>query len=250
MKRFWVLLILIISFSASAQQSMYVAIKTGLSIRDKADVNGKVIDKIPYGTKITLLDNNEEMISIRTEGMFGYWRKVKYNNKTGYIIDSYLFPSPPPKATVKSMVDYFAQLSLPFGAKLVVKHGSMNNIEEGGWLLEKQLYKNGAEWHHFGGYEYGSDTYFLPNFTMQQAFQLIRMIPEFQDVWDSKAEYPATTKNIKKGEIEYQIKVEEEGMTEEPYIKRISIEYADGAVNNFELYIVDNQVVIFFGSGV
>jgi hypothetical protein len=148
------------------------------------------------------------------------------------------------------MKDYLAQLSLPFGAKLTVKSGTMNNIEDGGWMMQKQLYKNGGEWHHFSGYEYGSDTYFIPDFTIQQAFQLIRMIPEFEQVWTSKDEYPTTSKTIKKGEIDYVITVEEEGMTEEPYIKRITIEFGDGAVYSFEVYQVDNQVVIFYGSGV
>ncbi|MEP6700918.1 MAG: SH3 domain-containing protein [Bacteroidota bacterium] len=251
MRKFFLLSLVLASIGLAAQTGpFYVAAKTGLSIRDKADVNGKVLDKIPYGTKITLLDNNEELNTIRTEGLLGYWRKVKYNNKTGYIIDSYLFPSAPPKASVKDMRGYLAQMSLPFESKLVVKSGSLHNIEEGGWELQKQLYKNGAEWHKFLGYEYGSNTYFLPDFTMQQAFLLIRMIPEFEEVWGSKDEFPRASKTIKKGQIDYTIKVEQEDMTEEPWIKRISIEYADGAVYSFELFQLDNQIVIFYGSGV
>jgi uncharacterized protein YgiM (DUF1202 family) len=251
MKKIFLLTLIFVALESSAQnESWYVAIKTGLNIRDKAELAGKVIDRIPYGTKITLADNNEEMHTIRTEGMLGYWRKVQYNGKTGYIIDSYLFPVAPPKSTVKTLKEYMAQLSAPFGAKLVLKSGTMNNIEEGGWQLDKQLYKNGAEWHHFAGYEYGSDTYFLPGFTIKQAFQLVRMIPEFQQVWTSKDEFPSASRSLKKGEIDYQIKVELEEMTEEPWIKRISIEFADGAVYSFELYQIDNQVVIFYGGGV
>jgi hypothetical protein len=44
--------------------------------------------------------------------------------------------------------------------------------------------------------------------------------------------------------------VEKEMIGEFPWIKKISIEYEDGAVYNFEMYQVDNQLVIFFGSGV
>jgi hypothetical protein len=251
MKNSILAILVFISVTLSAQtHGGFVALKTGLNIRDKASTSGKVIDKIPYGTRVSFLETPEEPEMIRTEGMTGYWRKVTYNNKTGYIIDSYLFPVAPPKATVKKLKDYLVQLAPPFGAKLVVTSGKMNNVEEGGWELQKQLYKNGGEWHHFAGYEYGSDTYYLPDFTMQQAFQLIRMIPEFEKVWDVKDEFPTTSKTIKKGEIDYMVTVETEGMTEEPWIKRISIEYADGAVYSFELFMLDNQVVIFFGSGV
>ena len=251
MRNFLTAVLICISLGLTAQTSIfYVAAKSGLSIRDKPDVNGKVIEKIPYSTKITLTEDDQERASIKTEGMSGSWKKVKYNNKTGYIIDSYLFPFPPPKATVKDMRGYLSQLSAFFGSRLVVKSGNRNNIEEGGWEMQKQLYKNGAEWHKFLGYEYGSDTYFLPDFTTQQAFLLLRMIPEFKEVFGEKDVFPTEDKTFKKGENEYSIKIEKEMIGDEPWIKKISIEYADGAMYFFELYQVDNQLVIFFGSGV
>ena len=77
----------------------------------KTGAGAKVLDKIPYGTKITLIRQDEELKSITTEGITGYWQKVKYNNKTGYILDSYLFPWAPPKlATVKEMKNYLPRL--------------------------------------------------------------------------------------------------------------------------------------------
>ena len=95
---------LFLSLNLFAQTGVfYVAAKSGLSIREKPGANEKVIDKIPYGTKITLPQDDGEWISVRTEGMFGFWRKVKYNNKTGYIVGSYLFPVPPPKSTETTM---------------------------------------------------------------------------------------------------------------------------------------------------
>jgi hypothetical protein len=230
----------------------FVAAKTGLSIRDKPDANAKVIDKIPYGTKIVTLADESDPNPINTEGITGFWRKVKYNNKTGYIVGSYLFSYPPPKAAVKDMNAYLAQITIPFGAKLVTKSGTMHNIEEGGWEIDKQLYKNGAEWHQFLGYEYGSNTWFLPDFDMQQGFLLLRMIPEFKDVFGEKDVFPTENKTIKKGQIEYSIKVEKEdlGGGYPTMIKRINIEWADGALYFFEMYQIDNQLVVFLGSGV
>jgi len=134
-----------VSLSASAQQMdvpMYVAAKTGLSMREKPDANAKVLDKIPYGTKNFLIDEDGAWKDIITEGLTGYWRKVKFNNKSGYIVDSYLFPWPPPKlATVRKMKQYLAQVAAPFGQKLVTRSGTMAQLNESGWKLSKQFYK-------------------------------------------------------------------------------------------------------------
>jgi hypothetical protein len=252
MKRIILFLMLLSAFNAFAQQSgtLYVAAKTGLSMRERPDAEANVLEKIPYGTKISIIPVDEELKSIMTEGIEGYWQKVKYNNKTGYILDSYLFPWPPPKlATVKEMKNYFAQVAVPFGGKLVVKSGTMNNIEDGGWQVDKQLYKNGAEWHQFHGYEYGSNTYFLPNFSLQQGFLLLRMIPEFKEVFGEKEEFPTKTTTIKKGEVEYLIRVDK-WLEDSPFIQRIHIEFSPDASYIFDMYMMDNQLVIFYGSGV
>lgn len=257
MKKLVLLPLLIFSITVIAQQygTMYVAAKSGLSIREKQDAASKVLDKIPYGTKVTLLESDGEMKSIVAEGITGYWQKVKYNNKTGYILDSYLFPWPPPKlAAVKEMKQYLLQNTVPFGAKLVVKSGSMNNIEEMGWQVEKQLYKNGAEWHKHIGYESGTDTYFLPGFTIEQGFLLVRLIPEFKEVLGEKEEFPSESKTYKKGETEYILKVDKEVFGEGEYkftwIKRISLEFSPDASYIFEMFMLDNQLVISFGGGV
>lgn len=245
-----VLLFFAIAVNAQSDAIMYVAAKTGLSLREKPEAGSKVLEKITYGSKLILLNVDEEWVPIVTEGMNGYWRKVKFNNKTGYVVDSYLFNSPPPKlATVKDLKQYLAQITQPFGAKLVVKSGAMSQITEGGWELHKQLYKNGAEWHEGLGYEYGSDTYFIPNFTVQQGFLLLRLIPEFSNLFGEKDEYPLESKKIKKGEIEYDIKVDK--ITPESYwVDKITISYEDGAYYKLEMFQTDFQLVIVYSSGV
>jgi hypothetical protein len=249
MKPFILALLLGLSVFSFAQSNLYVAAKSGLSMRDKPDAKATVIGKIPYGTRISVA-YPEEIVNITTEGIVGAWGKVTYGGKTGYIVNAYLFPYAPPKATVKTMKEYLAQLSTPFGAKLVVRSGSMNNIEEGGWEIHKQLYKNGGEWHEMRGYEYGSNTYFIPEFNITQGFLLLRLIPEFSEVFGPQDEFPTKNKTVKKGEAEYDIKVETELLGDNTWYKKISVGYADGAVTSFEMYQVDNQLVIFMGSGV
>jgi hypothetical protein len=247
MKKLFVGAVVFYSMGVAAQESsMYVSAKAGLSIREKPDVNAKVLDKIPYGTNVVLKESSEEAKRVSTEGLTGYWKKVTYNNKTGYIVDTYLFHYAPPKAGVKTMKDYLAQLSAPFGSKLVVKSGN----EEMEMETHKQLFKNGGEWHEFQGYEYGSVTYFVPGFTVQQGFLLVRMIAEFNEAIGEKDEFPTKDRTFKKGEREYSIKVEKEQVTDVPWIKKISIEFESGAIYSFEMHEIDNQLVIYYGSGV
>jgi hypothetical protein len=247
MKNIFLCLMMLSSFILLAQDNArYVAAKTGLNIREKPDINAKVLDKIPYASKIILTETSEEAKKIISEGLTGYWRKVTYNNKTGYIIDSYLFPFAPPKAGLKTMKEYLLQLADPFGSELVTKGGN----EEVGYELHKQFYKNGAEHHQFQGYEYGSVTYFLPDLTMQEGFLLLRMLPEFSEVVGEKDVFPTSNKTFKKGETEYRIKVEKELISDVPWVKKISIEFEPAALYSFEMYQIDNQLVIFYGSGV
>ena len=255
-----ILLVAFIAFTLSAnaqlmQGTYFVAAKAGLSMREKADPSSKVLDKIPYGTKVTTIDEDSEWKEIITENLTGYWKKVKFNNKTGYIVDSYLLPWAPPKlATVKDLKQYLAQNALPAGSKVVTRSGTMNQITESGWELTKQVYKNGGEYHQFYAYEYGSDTYFFPGFNLQQGFILCRLIPEFKEVFGEKEEFPVTGKTYKKGEQEYEIKVirfNNDDTDKSPFtIEKIKISFEDGAYYEFEMYMQDNQLVIFFSGGV
>jgi hypothetical protein len=229
---------------------LYVAAKTGLNLREKPESAAKVIVKIPYGTAVTIEHAGEETKRVEVEGFTGYWKKVMHNNQTGYIIDAFLLPLPPPGNTINTLKEYFRQVSTPFGDSLKVFYGSTEYREEGGSQLVKQLYKNGSEWHEFTGYEYNSMSYFLPRFTMQQAFLLLRLIPEFNMFVDEKDPFMTSSKKIKKNGREYEYKVEKEVYGNTPWIERIKIAFEDGALYNFEMFQLDNQIVIFYGAGV
>jgi hypothetical protein len=241
---------LMLSFALQAQNYMfYVAAKTGLSIREKPEAGARVLDKIPYGTRITLLQQEEERVKIITEGMEGYWARVTYNNKTGYIVSSYLFPWAPPKgALVKEMKDYFKQVTVPFGALLKVKSGE-RRFDDSGWEIQKQFYKNGAEWHKHLGWEYSSNAYMLPGFGLEQGFLLMRLLPEFKDVFGEKDEFPTANKTFTKGEIEYRFTVTKNSMGEFSWVEKIRLEYEEGASYFMEMFMLDNQLVIIYGGG-
>jgi hypothetical protein len=249
--------IIVCTLPATAQlyDVFYTCAKSGLPLRELPSRTAKLIEKIPYGTKVTPIYSETDTMPLQpeqVEGMRGYWKKVRYNNKTGYIVDTYLLPWPPPKATTKEMKQYFSQVTSAFGNKLNISSGNMNNISEGGWRLTKQLYKNGAEWHQHQGYEYHADTYILPGFNLQQGFILLRLLPEFKDVFAADAAFPTENQTRKLEYGDYKITVERESQwfDNNPPLRRIVVQFEQGAYYSFEIFTLEGQLVISFGGGV
>ena len=237
---------------ANAQKAttMYVAIKSGLSIRDQPDDKAKVIGKIPYGTRLPLAAGATTEKRIITEGLYGYWTKVTFGQLTGFVVGSYLVSLPPPKAGVKTMKEYLLQLSPVFGAPLIVKQGVIEDITSGGSVLKKQLYKNGASCHEYSMYEFNAETSFIPGLTTKEAFLLVRLLPDFADAVSDKDPFPLADKRYKRNDSEYDVKVEKEMIGDEPYIKKIHIEFSSGSANVLEIYDMDGEVAISYSSGV
>lgn len=229
---------------SSFAQDWYVAAKSGLSMRDKPDAKATVLEKISYGTKLTVI-YPDQFVEISTEGMVGYWAKTTYNGKTGYIVNSYLLPWIPPKATIKTMKEYFQQISIPAVAPFTFQNGDPDSLEGEFYIIKKHLYKNGAELHEEGFYESNNNNYFLPGFTMQQGFILARLIPEFKDVFSNADVFPKNDTTVKRGEKEIQIKVYKDG----DWINRITADYEEGAVYNFSMSVIGGQLMISFGGG-
>ena len=251
MKKLLLFFALFACIHLGAQENIqYVAIKGGLNLRENPNPSARVLGKISYGAKLSLLQSAEESTPMVAEGFNGTWKKVVYNDLSGYIFDAYLLPFPPPTGTVKTLKDYIAELTTKHGELLVVKNDSTTETDEISVVTSKQLYKNGAEWHKFLGYEYSSSTYFIPGISLQQGFLVVRLIPEFADYVSEKDPFITAGKKLKKGGREYEYLVDKETNGGFEWIKKISIGFEEGAIYSFELYQIDNQVVIFHGSGV
>ncbi len=108
MKKIIVTLVISFFYSFSfAQFTYYAAAKAGLSMREQPNTSAKVLEKIAYGEKLVTITDENQPVAIATEGFNAFWWKVKYNNKTGYIVNSYVLPMPPPKAGTKTVSDFF-----------------------------------------------------------------------------------------------------------------------------------------------
>jgi hypothetical protein len=254
MKQLLVLMAALLACAALAAQNndWYAAAKAGLSIREKPDAKAKVLDKIPYGEKVALsYGTNDSIINIVTEGLGGAWAKTTYKGKTGYVVNSYLFPAPPPKATVKTLKDYLKQLSPTAGPAVTRKRPEKMGDFEYSASLTKQLYKNGAELHAYFAYEYNSDTYFLPDFTIEQGFLLLRLLGEHPDAIGPADTFPHSNAKKKTKYDECTITVEKETYGEPVKVtKRLRYEWQEGAYYVLEFSLLDGQLVVVSSGGV
>ena len=83
-----IIVTLVISFFFScifSQFTYYAAAKAGLSMREQPNTSAKVLEKIAYGEKLVTVAGTDPAVAIAAKGFNGFWWKVKYNNKTGYI---------------------------------------------------------------------------------------------------------------------------------------------------------------------
>lgn len=237
--------------TAFAQYTYYAAAKAGLSMREQPNTSSKVLEKIAYGEKLITVADKDPMVAITTEGFSGFWWKVKYNNNTGYVVNSYVLPQAPPKTGTKTLQDYFAQVSVKNGSPLIIKKSDVALNEMGEASLTKQLYKNGMECHKAQGYEFGSDLYMLPGFTIEQCFLLVRLIGQYADLISDKDGFPSKNSTFKIDGGEKITEVEREKYDGKPGpVKKIKITSTQGALTEFEIFLLDTQAVIFWSSGV
>jgi len=250
MQKIFIVLFILIAFTAKAQTFYYAAAKTGISLRETPNTNAKLIDKIPYAEKVSTQVDSFPPKAIITEGFNGTWWKVKYNNKEGYVASNYLLPVPPPKAGIKTLKDYFAQISLTLGDPLVIKKSDPFLNEMGESTLTKQFFRNGMEWHETQAYESGSAVYVLPDFSVELSFLLLRILNQYPSLIGEKDAFPVKKTTTKNAEGEKIIDIEREDSDSRSPVKKIKITSTKGVVTEFESFTLDQQAVIFYSSGV
>jgi hypothetical protein len=250
MQKIFLILFICIAGTARSQTTYYAAAKTGISLREAPNANAKLIVKILYAEKVTTLLDTIPPKAIITEGFNGQWWKVKYGDKEGYVVSNYLLPVPPPKAGIKTLKDYFSQVSNTLGDPLVIKKSDAALNEMGESILTKQFFKNGMEWHETQGYEYGAEVYVLPSFSIAQSFLLLRILNQYPDLIGEKDAFPTKKIATTNAEGQKTIEVEREDGNSTSPIKKIKITNVTGVITDFEIFTLDEQAVIYYSSGV
>jgi uncharacterized protein YgiM (DUF1202 family) len=72
--------------------AMEVAVRPSLNLRSAAGLRGKIIGRIPYGKKLTIIDrlDDEDDSSVKGKKKKSKWYKVQYDGETGYVNSKYL----------------------------------------------------------------------------------------------------------------------------------------------------------------
>jgi Bacterial SH3 domain len=80
----------VFSTSYKPGDKLFVCSREGLSLRELAGTNGKIIDVVPYGAGLEVQPNSKPPIFFTSSNITGTWAKVKYQNKEGYVFDGFL----------------------------------------------------------------------------------------------------------------------------------------------------------------
>ena len=106
-------------------------------LRDVPAAGGKPLDKIPFGTELKPLGRGGQMGEV-IGGYRGFWLKVGYQGKTGWVFDGLLSSLNPPKAGER-LDRYFRRI-----AKIVKRQKRDESMEMTTQNTEEWLYSNGA----------------------------------------------------------------------------------------------------------
>ena len=94
--------VLILGFSFSfltgntnpEQEKSNVIAFSGLKMRSAPSTKAKVIDIIPFGESVSLIENTDSLLTV--EWLNGQWSKVNYQGMEGYVFDGFLTHLPIP----------------------------------------------------------------------------------------------------------------------------------------------------------
>lgn len=177
MTRFIILLLgfLMINSSSFAQiKTLNVFAPSGLSMRKSPKTSGQKTKSIPYGKQVIILENEKlgEFIELEELERFkikGYWKKVIYEQDTGYVFDGYLSDLPV-CGKVQYSTEFISDILVPVSKKYNLKyypHEPDSKITCG----YEQQFENGITIKEKGCNETGGETeIYLRNSTLQEAY--------------------------------------------------------------------------------
>ncbi len=242
-----------INTDTRAQEKYYATANPELSLRQDPGTQSPVLTKIPYGSLLVSVNANNDTGSYKqvvVGGLPGYWKKVKYKEATGYVIDAYLSPAAPPKAGTKDLPSYATQVSRTFGNKLTTGKAP-TQIAEGGEVVDRQLYQNGMVYTKVTGYEYMAETLQFPAANIATVYNLLRNIDEFGPVLKTNndlKEGEHTTKDSKGNVYTWKVAYEKENGVN--WLQSIKINWEEGGYYNLEVRALETEVIVTYSSGV
>lgn len=246
------LLLLLTTGSAFAQQTIYYAIASPeLSLRQAPGTQATVITKIPYGSKVKPVANDTASYQqVVIGGLPCFWKKVKYKEMTGYVVDAYLADMAPPRTGIKDLSSFAAKVSQPFGNKLT-KGKVPADIGEGEVSVSRQLYKNGMVYTSLTGYEYNAETLQFPEESIATVYNLLKNIDDFGPVLKTNPDLKEgehTTKDSKGTVYTWKVVYEKENGMQ--WLQSIKITWEEGGFYNLSIQALETDIVVTSSGGV
>ncbi|XDD45298.1 hypothetical protein AB3N60_11275 [Leptospira sp. WS39.C2] len=106
---------MVLSESNIQIKSGYVIADGGLNIREKPNINSKILSKLENGLKISWNESDENPKNEIVSGLSGKWTKIKLRDKTGYFFNGFISRMPSFPDDFKSidayLNKYFRQIS-------------------------------------------------------------------------------------------------------------------------------------------
>ncbi|PQB05350.1 hypothetical protein [Aureitalea marina] len=205
--------------SISEDRYRYITAYSGLSLREYANLQSNRLAKMPYGSRVKLIQPEAER-TMTVSGIAGGMDMVEFDHRSGYAFNGYLSRYFPPEQDI-SVEGYANELSKVFPEVTFTK-------TNGGTVSKPTLTETislpGAHWHEafFIGqrlYEFPKEFEFpLP---AGKDFQLIKDSKPKRDLWVSQLEITRQDDQLQKIEYIY---------SSAKYSNRVSIIEKEGAI--------------------
>lgn len=151
-----------------AGEHRFVVSATTLKLRATPDRTAAELAAIPRGAEVIVTGPSQGFEE--ASGIKGGWSPVWYSGRSGYVFDGFLLRFPPPPEGCTSLSAWAATIGLD-GAEVVesVSDCKSMGIEDGDTCdrTTRQPLKGGAALLVNTGYEWGSETLYLPGVTRE-----------------------------------------------------------------------------------
>jgi len=84
----------------------YFVLASKLNMRVEPALGTDLVTSIPYGSQVTIAQDQGTAVPLTSEGMPGQWVAVEFSGLRGFVFDAYLSPLPAPPQGSRGLADY------------------------------------------------------------------------------------------------------------------------------------------------
>lgn len=165
---------------------LFVHAPSGLKLRPAPNSND-ALATLPYGAKLKVVQNKSTANPKEVDGLKGYWAKVEFEGKQGFIFDGYLSFLPTPKAGCNNVKDYCKDFFTSTSKELLQSVSCDNEIMDEN-TINLYSYKGRQIVYTLNqGYEWGGETLSIENISIEEGYLLSKVL--FKADFDRSYDY-------------------------------------------------------------